>query len=100
MDIAIAKELELADISYCGIGPDIVSEDKPYHIFEKDPDISAVIVGFDKHFSYSKMVKAATYLNNPNVHFIGTNTDERFPINSNVVIPGTYRGIFYMNILT
>ncbi|XP_014483355.1 PREDICTED: phosphoglycolate phosphatase-like [Dinoponera quadriceps] len=86
---AIAKELELAGISYCGIGPDVIHENKPYHIFEKDPDISAVIVGFDEHFSYPKMVKAATYLNDPNVYFIGTNTDERFPIDDDVVIPGT-----------
>ncbi|XP_011145424.1 glycerol-3-phosphate phosphatase isoform X2 [Harpegnathos saltator] len=86
---AIAKELELADISYCGIGPDIIIENKSYHVFEKDPDISAVIVGFDEHFSYPKMIKAATYLNDPNVHFIGTNTDERFPIDNDIVIPGT-----------
>ncbi|XP_032689389.1 glycerol-3-phosphate phosphatase-like [Odontomachus brunneus] len=86
---AIAKELELADISCCGIGPDVVSQDKPFYIFEKDPDVSAVIVGYDEHFSYRKMVKATTYLNNPNVHFIGTNTDERYPTDSNIIIPGT-----------
>lgn len=91
--IAIAKELEFADISYCGIGPDIVHESKSYHIFDKDPDVSAVIVGFDEHFSYPKMLKAATYLNDPNVHFIGTNTDERFPTNCDFVIPGMHQSI-------
>ncbi|XP_011698457.1 PREDICTED: phosphoglycolate phosphatase-like isoform X1 [Wasmannia auropunctata] len=86
---AIAKELEQADISYCGIGPDPINPNIPYSVFEKDPEVAAVIVGFDEHFSYPKMVKAATYLNDVNVHFIGTNTDERFPVSNDVVIPGT-----------
>ncbi|XP_018358456.1 PREDICTED: glycerol-3-phosphate phosphatase isoform X1 [Trachymyrmex cornetzi] len=86
---AIAKELEQAGISYCGIGPDPINQNIPYSVFEKDPEVAAVIVGFDEHFSYPKMVKAATYLNDVNVHFIGTNTDERFPVSNDVVIPGT-----------
>lgn len=97
-DIAIAKELELAGISYYGIGPDVLHENKPYHIFDRDPDVAAVVVGFDEHFSYPKMIKAATYLNNPDVHFIGTNTDERFPIDSNIVIPGMHQGVFYKDV--
>lgn len=36
------------------------------------------------------MVKAATYLNDPNVHFIGTNTDERFPLEQSIVVPGKF----------
>lgn len=88
--VAIAKELEQADISYCGIGPDPINQNIPYSVFERDPEVAAVIVGFDEHFSYPKMVKAATYLNDGNVHFIGTNTDERFPVSNNVVIPGRH----------
>lgn len=85
---AIGKELEQVNISYCGIGPDVIEQSGPYSVFDKDPEIGAVIVGFDEHFSYPKMTKAATYLYDPNVHFIGTNTDERFPVSDDVVIPG------------
>ncbi|KAM0727725.1 Glycerol-3-phosphate phosphatase [Formica fusca] len=86
---AIARELEQVGISYYGIGPDIINPNSPYSVFEKDPEVAAVIVGFDEHFSYPKMVKAATYLSDASVHFIGTNTDERFPVSNDVVIPGT-----------
>lgn len=34
------------------------------------------------------MLKAATYLNDKNVIFIGTNTDERFPTSNKMIIPG------------
>lgn len=86
---AIAKELEYVGISSCGVGPDVVSQDNSPYFFKRDPDVGAVIISFDEHFSYPKMVKAATYLNDANVHFIATNTDESFPLTNDVVIPGT-----------
>jgi len=80
--------LEQVGISCCGIGPDVAKQDTPYSDFEIDPEVGAVIVGFDQHFSYPKMVKACMYLKDTNVHFIGTNMDERFPVSKNVIMPG------------
>ncbi|CAL1688608.1 unnamed protein product [Lasius platythorax] len=79
----------LQSLGFCKKTYIIGSEAIARELEQKDPEVAAVIVGFDEHFSYPKMVKAATYLNDANVHFIGTNTDERFPVSSDVVIPGT-----------
>lgn len=90
----IAHELDDAGISHIGLGPDTVlnvwNGDVVQGIANSlDPDVKCVVASFDLHVSYIKMMKAITYLDNPDVKFVVTNTDERFPIGANCILPGT-----------
>ncbi|XP_060530277.1 glycerol-3-phosphate phosphatase isoform X2 [Cylas formicarius] len=88
MQYNIAKE-EIISTAY--LAPDVLQTSVAVTLenFRPDNDVGAVIVGFDEHFSFNKMIKAATYLNNPSCLFIATNTDERFPMPSDIIVPGT-----------
>lgn len=52
--------------------------------------VSAVVVGFDKHFSHSKLLKACSYLKRPSCHFLATNEDPVLPAHSDIVLPGRF----------
>lgn len=73
----LGRELELAGINHSGIGPDpgpVVST--PQDLREKivlERDVGAVVVGFDEHFSYNKLLRAGSHLINPECHYIATN---------------------------
>ncbi|MCL4134857.1 UNVERIFIED_CONTAM: hypothetical protein GTU68_015389 [Idotea baltica] len=91
----IASELDLVGIPHIGVGPDPI----PENVFDLakltklDPDVGAVVVGFDAHFNISKILKAASYLQNPDCLFLATNKDEKFPLKDrSLTFPGT--GVF------
>ena len=46
------------------------------------------MVGLDYHISYMKLIRAATYLRNPDCLFIATNEDTQLPTRGHVSIPG------------
>ena len=55
--------------------------------------VKCVLVGYDPHISYMKLIRAASYLKNPECVFLVTNTDSSFPsTNLNIVIPGMFHG--------
>lgn len=86
---AIGHEMDLVGVRHTGVGPDVNTNiAQLFAEFKPDPEIGAVVVGFDEHISFPKMYKAATYLDNPECLLIATNTDERFP-STNGVVPGT-----------
>lgn len=89
---SIAQELIKFGISSIGYGPDEMRTDYLTYMKDNenlDEDVGAVVVGFDEHFSYGKLVKAASYLQNPDCLFIVTNADvQKLSNNHNFIVPG------------
>uniref|UniRef100_A0A0P4WIJ7 Phosphoglycolate phosphatase n=2 Tax=Scylla olivacea TaxID=85551 RepID=A0A0P4WIJ7_SCYOL len=79
---AIAQEMQDAGIRCIGIGPERIGGSIYAALAEGklglDPEVGAVAVGFDREFSYDKLVRAVTYLANPECLFLATNTDEKY----------------------
>ncbi|GMR58295.1 hypothetical protein PMAYCL1PPCAC_28490, partial [Pristionchus mayeri] len=84
----LRKEIGVETI---GDGPDPVAADSPLFIPSVDlsREVSAVVVGYDVHFSYTKIMKAANYLRDPACGFFITNEDATFPGPVGLVLPGT-----------
>ncbi|XP_060942592.1 glycerol-3-phosphate phosphatase-like [Limanda limanda] len=87
---AMEQELEAVGIQHTGVGPDPV-EGKPadWAAVTLDPEVRAVVVGFDEHFSYMKLNRALQYLSREDCLFVGTNRDSRLPLEGGKFIPGT-----------
>ncbi|RUS81930.1 hypothetical protein EGW08_010316, partial [Elysia chlorotica] len=90
---SIGEELDAVGIKYTGPGPDpIVGTGYADWLQEikLDPEVKCVVVGFDPHISYMKMIRAASYLKNPDCLFLATNKDGSLPVKDSVIrIPGT-----------
>jgi len=88
---ALSHELELEGIKNFGIGPDVLEKSLLETVRETklDANVGGVVAAFDEHISYVKLMKAASYLNDPNCLFVASNTDDRYPAPTNLVIPGT-----------
>lgn len=86
----IGQELDLVGIRHFGVGPDpmVTSVTELRDRLDIDEEVGAVVVGFDEHISYPKLIKAASYLDRPGCLFLGTNADERFPM-PGCIMPGT-----------
>jgi phosphoglycolate phosphatase len=74
---SIASELDAQNISHTSL-----SQSKNYQSieqlqkdFELDSDIQCVAVGYDFHFSYSKITIGTTYATKPGCLFLATNDD-------------------------
>lgn len=58
------------------------------HVYSAYPKVNCVISALDLHISYHKILKAATYLNRPNVLFLATNDDASLPQSDETCMPG------------
>lgn len=87
---AMRQELEAVGIQQTGVGPDPVSgKQTDWANVALDPEVKAVLVGFDEHFSYMKLNRALQYLSQQGCMFVGTNRDTRLPLEGGKAVPGT-----------
>ncbi|XP_050697500.1 glycerol-3-phosphate phosphatase-like isoform X1 [Eriocheir sinensis] len=89
----ITQELDAVGITHCGPQKEVFESGNILSLantIKLEPDVGAVAVGFDPFFTFPKILRAASYLDQPGCLFLATNTDERFPVSSkNLVFPGT-----------
>merc|ERR1719312_1170345 len=93
----ITQELDDVGIKYIPLGPDPVPVDGNWSLetlkfapIKLNPDVAAVIAGFDINISFNKILKGASYASRPGTVFVATNTDEQFPMpGTELIIPGT-----------
>lgn len=91
---AMKQELEAVGIQQTGVGPDlIVGKQNDWVNVPLDPEVKAVVVGFDEHFSYMKLNRALQYLTQQDCLFVGTNRDTRLPLEGGKAVPG--KGLYW-----
>lgn len=82
----LMEELRLAGLVVLG-GPEYERRDYQCDHFEVDPEVRAVVVGFDRDISYHKFTYAFKCVKEHGAEFIATNTDAQFPLETSL-IPG------------
>ncbi|XP_061563592.1 glycerol-3-phosphate phosphatase [Cololabis saira] len=87
---AMRQELEAVGIQQTGVGPEHISGKQiDWANVPLDPEVKAVVVGFDEHFSYMKLNRAMQHLLQHDCLFVGTNRDTRLPLEGGRAVPGT-----------
>ncbi|KAJ3386098.1 hypothetical protein HDU84_001801 [Entophlyctis sp. JEL0112] len=87
----IQEELDSEGIRHCGASDDNdnLKSMNEMATVKTDPEVGAVLFGFDLNINYKKLSKAFTYLrDNEGCHFLATNSDLTFPAGG-TVYPGT-----------
>lgn len=88
----ITEELGLLGFDTLG-GPDkrldepFDAEKSPFLVDGLDPAVSCVVAGLDPDISYHRLAISLKYLQQENVHFVGTNVDSTFPQRGHI-LPG------------
>ncbi|XP_072113447.1 pyridoxal phosphate phosphatase isoform X2 [Mobula birostris] len=84
---ALCGELRAAGLRVTG-GPQD-AEELPVSICALDPEVGAVLVGYDEHFSFVRLAKACSYLRDPRCLFVATDPDPWHPLVGGTAVPGT-----------
>ncbi|VDO79205.1 unnamed protein product [Onchocerca flexuosa] len=89
----LQKELKKRGIESFGVGPDPIENYTDVESIQQidiSRKVRAVIVSYDIHISYPKIMRAASYINQPGVRFYATNPDPKLPGPvPGVVVPGS-----------
>ncbi|XP_069775754.1 pyridoxal phosphate phosphatase isoform X2 [Narcine bancroftii] len=75
---ALAAELRAAGLWVSGPG----EEELPVSRCALDPEVGAVLVGYDERFSFVRLAKACSYLQDPRCHFVATDPDPWHPVSA------------------
>ncbi|XP_032872063.1 pyridoxal phosphate phosphatase-like [Amblyraja radiata] len=91
---ALCGELRAAGLRVSG-GPPGSGEDGeeeeeglPVSRCTLDPEVGAVLVGYDERFNFVRLAKACSYLRDSRCMFVATNPDPWHPIGGGAVVPG------------
>lgn len=82
MIFMLQKELKKEGVESFGTGPDPVesyTNGESIQQMDISRKVRAVVVSFDIHISYPKIMRAVNYINQPGVRFYATNPDPRLP---------------------